>query len=217
MQPWAATMILGGYAQAELLGQLCEGVASCISSNPAATLGDEEGLSWWYRKDATSSFGIPFQCVYRGGMNWHTARFSKLRPLDMKDSTIEVDIRLVQAECFVHSHPCCHQQTEESPKRAPAESLARQKLLAIAEQSLDLLVAIDVRRLASATMREKSCRRNFGARFGGAVPDGEAPDSAQTPSPLSRMGVGRLSGPEQRQFCGDVRGTLGSEKRHKIP
>ena len=53
------------------------------------------------------------------------ARFPKLRPLDTKDSTIEVDIRLVQAEGFVHSHPCCYQQTEEGRERTPAESLAR--------------------------------------------------------------------------------------------
>ena len=125
MQPWAATVILGRYAQAELLGQLGEGISSRLSGNPVSMLGDEEGWSWWCGIETTSSFGILFQCIYRGGMNWHIARFPKFCPLDTKDSTIEVDIRLVQAEGFVHSHPRCYQQTEEGRKRAPAESLAR--------------------------------------------------------------------------------------------
>jgi hypothetical protein len=94
----------------------------------------------------------------------------------MKDSAIEVDIGSVQAEGFTHPHPRHCQQTEEGRKRAGAESLGRGELLGPAKQSLDFLVAIDVRRLASVSMREKSCRGNLGARFGGAVPDGEAPD-----------------------------------------
>ena len=47
-------------------------------------------------------------------------------------------------------------------------------------------------------LREKPCRGNLSARFGGAAPDGKAPDSAQTPSPLSRVDLGRLGSPLKR-------------------
>src|SRR3974377_2066310 len=133
MQPRAATVILGRYPQAELLGYLGESVSSCTSGNPASTLGDEEGRSWCPGKEASSSFGVLFQCVYSRWVTCHMARLPKLRPPDVKDSTIVVDVQLVQAEGFVHSHPRCHQQTEEGRKREPAESLARRKLLGTAK------------------------------------------------------------------------------------
>jgi len=58
-------------------------------------------------------------------MKRHVTRFSKLRPPDVKDSEIELDILSVQTEGFVHPHPSRHQQTEKSRKRVGAESLAR--------------------------------------------------------------------------------------------
>jgi hypothetical protein len=114
MQPWTTAVALCWHAEAELLGELGEGVSSRRSGNPPPTLGDEEGWSRWCGKEATSSFGVLFQSLYRGRMNGDITRFTKLRSLDMKGSTIEVDIRSVQAENFV---------------RARAESLARGELL----------------------------------------------------------------------------------------
>lgn len=150
-------------------------------------------------------------------MNRHITRFPELRPPDAKDPKAEVDIRLVQTKGFVHPHSGRHQQTEKSCKRTGTEPLGRRELLGSAKESFDLLVAVDVRRLTSVMIGEKACRGNLGARFGGAIPDGEAPDHAQTRSPASRFSRSGLSGPAKRQFCGDVRGTLGLEKRNKIP
>jgi hypothetical protein len=47
-------------------------------------------------------------------------------------------------------------------------------MLSSAKNLFNLFVAIDVRGLASVTMREKSYGGNFGTRFGGAMPNGEA-------------------------------------------
>ena len=66
---------------------------------------------------------------------------------------IEVYIRSVRRG-FVYPHDRRHQQTEEGRKRASAESPGRGKLLGSAKQSLDFLVVIDMRRLASVTMRQ---------------------------------------------------------------
>ena len=218
MQPWTAAVTLGRCAEAELLGELGEGVSSRpLRESDHRARRRKNARSGWCRKEAISSFGVLFQSLYRGGMNRHVTRFSKLRPPDVKDSAIEVDIRSVQAEGFVHPHPRRHQQTEESRKGAGAESLGRGELLGSAKEPFDLLVAIDVRRLASVTMREKAWRWNLGARFGGTVPNGEAPDHTQTPSPSKRLSLRGLGGPAKRQFRGDVRGTLGLEKRNKIP
>jgi hypothetical protein len=85
------------------------------------------------------------------------------------------------------------------------------------EKPFDLLVAIDMRGLAPVTMREKAGGRNFGARFGSAVPDSEASDHTQTPCPGCRLSLGRLRGPAKCEFSGDEGGTLGLEERDKIP
>src|SRR5712691_6038355 len=103
-------------------------------------------------------------------MNRHITRFSKLRPPDVEDSEFEVDIWLVQTQDFVHSHSGRHQQAEKGRIRAGAKSLGRGELLSSAKELFNLFVAIDVRRLASITMREKSCRGNLGTRFDGAMP-----------------------------------------------
>src|SRR3974377_2533759 len=63
MQPRAATVILGRYPQAELLGYLGESVSSCTSGNPASTLGDEEGRSWGRGEKGISGFGGLFDFV----------------------------------------------------------------------------------------------------------------------------------------------------------
>jgi hypothetical protein len=59
-------------------------------------------------------------------------------------------------------------------------------------------------------------RGNFGARFGGAMPDGEASYDAQTSSPGRGLGLRGLCGPAKCRLPGDVGGMFGSEKRHKI-
>jgi len=182
MQPWTAAISVGlnRHAEADLLGQLGEGVSRCPSFNSSPALGEEERGSGWCRKEAISRFGILFQCDHGRGMNRHVTRFSPLSPPDVKDAAIEVDIRSVQTQGFANPHPGHRQQTEKSRKRAGTKSLGRGKLLGLAKEPFDLLVAIDVGRLASVSMREKFCGWNLGARFRGAVPAGEAPDHTQT-------------------------------------
>src|SRR6516162_8731719 len=86
-----------------------------------------------------------------------------------------------------------------------------------AKELFNLFVAIDVRGLAVITIREKPCGGNFAARFYRAVPNSEASNGAQTPSPSRRFSLRGLCGPAKRQFPGYVRRTLGLEKRHEIP
>jgi hypothetical protein len=45
MQPWAATGALGGHPEAELLGELGEGVSRRPSCNPTPALGEEKRRS----------------------------------------------------------------------------------------------------------------------------------------------------------------------------
>ena len=211
MQPWTAAMSLGlnRYAEAQLLGQLGEGVSRCVPCNSSPALGKEERGSGWCRKEAIPRFGILFQCDHGGGMNRHVTRFSPLAPPDVKDAAIEVDIRSIQTQGFANPHPGHRQQTEKSRKRAGTKSLRRGKLLGLAKEPFDLLVAIDVGRLASVTMWEKFCGWNFGARLRGAVPASEAPDHTQTLGPGRRLNLRELGGdPAKRQFRGDIRGTL---------
>jgi hypothetical protein len=150
-------------------------------------------------------------------MNRHITRFSEFRPSDVKDSKFEVDIWSVQTQGFVHSHPGRYEQAEIGCIGVGTEPLGRGELLGLSEEPCDLLVAIDMRGLTPLTIREKVCGGNLRARVNSAQPDGEAPDSGQTPSPLSRVDLGRLSGPMKCQFCGNEGGTLSSKKRHKIP
>src|SRR5215470_18563060 len=114
MEPGTATVALGGCAEAQLLRQLGEGVARDPLGDPATPLGDEERRSDRCRKDAISGLGVLFQSVYRGGMKRYVTRFSKLRPPDVKDSALEVDIRAIQPKGLVDPHPCRYQQTEKS-------------------------------------------------------------------------------------------------------
>jgi hypothetical protein len=57
-----------------------------------------------------------------------------------------------------------------------AEPFGRGELLSSTKKLLNLFVAVDIRGLSPVTMREKSCRRNLGARFDSAIPDSEASD-----------------------------------------
>jgi hypothetical protein len=217
MQPGTATVTLGCCSEADLLRELGEGASRRPSSNSSPALGEEERGSGWCRKETISGFGILFQSDHGGGMNRHVTRFSPLSPPDGKDAAIAVDTRSFQTQGFAHPHPGHHQETEKSRKRAGAESLGGGELLGLVKKPFDLLVAIEVRRFASVTMREKLCRWNLGVRFGGAVPEGEAPNHTQTISPGSRLSRGGPGGPAKRQFPGDVGGALGLEKRHEIP
>jgi hypothetical protein len=45
-------------------------------------------------------------------MNRHIRRFSKLRPPDVKDSALEINLHSVQAESFVHPHSGRYQQAQ---------------------------------------------------------------------------------------------------------
>jgi hypothetical protein len=87
-------------------------------------------------------------------MNWYIARFSELRPANVKDSDFEVYILSVETEGFVDSHTCGHQQTEQGCIGVGAESFGRGKLLCSAKELCNLLIAIDVRGLASVAMRK---------------------------------------------------------------
>jgi hypothetical protein len=107
-------------------------------------------------------------------MDGHITRFSKLRSPDVKDSALEINIHSIQTQGFVHPHSGRYQQTEKGRIGAGAKSVGRGELLTFAKDDFDLFIAINVRGLTSVAMREKSSRRNFGARFGGAMPDGEA-------------------------------------------
>src|SRR5438105_13245287 len=149
-------------------------------------------------------------------MKRHVPRFSKLRSPYVKDSQTEVDILSVQTEGFVHAHPSYRQQTKKSCKRTSAQSLGRWELLCLAKDLLDLSIGIDVRSLASITMRENAYRWNLSLRVRGAEPDGEASHHAQTPSPGGRLRLLGLCCPAKRQFGGDIRSTFGLQKRNKI-
>ena len=136
-------------------------------------LGDEKCRNEWCRKKAVSGFRVLFQSLHRGRMNRHITRFSKLRPPDVKDPALEINMHSVQTKSLLHPHSGRYQQAEKSRIGAGAKSLGRGELLSSAKELFNLFVAIDVRRLASVTMREKPDGRNLGARFGGAMPDGE--------------------------------------------
>jgi hypothetical protein len=118
---------------------------------------------------------------------------------------------------FVDPHSRRHEQTEKGCIGTGTESLRRGELLGSAEEPFDLLVAIDVRRLASVAMREKADGWNLGTRLAGTVPEGEASDHTQSPSPSRGLSVCRLCGPAKREFRSDVESTLGLGKRDKIP
>ena len=122
----------------------------------------------------------------------------------MKNPAIEIDIASIQASDFIDAHSGCYQQTKESCKRAGTESLGRRQLLRSAEDSVDLLVGVDVRGLTSMMIRKKACRGDLSARFNGAIPDGEASNHTQTCGPAGRLSFGRLRGPAKCQFRGDV-------------
>jgi hypothetical protein len=135
----------------------------------------------------------------------------------VKDSGIQVNIRPVQMEGFVDSHACRYEQTEQGCIGAGTEPLRRGELLGSAEEPCDLLIAIDVRRLASVAMREKADGWNLRTRLAGTVPEGEAPDHTQSPSPGRGLSVYRLGGPAKRQFPGDVEGAFDLEELNKVP
>ncbi len=107
-------------------------------------------------------------------MNWHIARFSELRPPNVKDSALEIDILSAQTQGFAHPHSCCHQQAKKCRIGVGAESLGRGELLCSAKELFNLFVAVDVRGFALVTMREETCGRNLRVRFGGTEPNGEA-------------------------------------------
>src|SRR6266566_7878218 len=115
-------------------------------------LGDEKCGSEWCREKTISDFGVLFQSLHCGRMNRHITRFSKLRPPDVEDSALEINVHSVQAQSFVHPHSCRHQQAEKSRLGAGAKSVGRGELLSSAKELFNLFNAIDVRGLASVTM-----------------------------------------------------------------
>src|ERR1700732_111015 len=149
-------------------------------------------------------------------MKRHVPRFSKLRPPYVKDSQSEVDILSIQTEGFVHTHPSYRQQTKKSCKRTSAQSLGRWELLRLAKEPFDLSIGIDVRSLASITMRENAYRRNLSPRVSSAEPAGETSHHSQTPSPGGRLRLRGLCCPAERQVRGDVRSTFSLQKGNKI-
>src|SRR6266550_76584 len=176
LQPGTTAGTFGWGAEAELLGHFGKGVSCHVACDPAAVFRDKERQSERCRKKAISGFGVLFQSLYSGSVNRNITRFSELRPSDMKDAELEVDIGPVQTQGFVHPHSCCYQQAEKGRIGEGAESLGRGELLSSAKEFFNLFVAIDVRGLASVPMRENPCGGNLGARFAGAMPNGEAPD-----------------------------------------
>ena len=137
-------------------------------------LGDEKCRSKWCRERAISDSDVLFQSLHRGSMNRHITRFSKLCSSDVKDPSLEINMHSVQTESLVHPHSGRYQQSEKSGIGAGTQSVGRGELLRCEKELFNLCVAVHVRGLASVTMWEKSCGKNFGARFGGAMPDGEA-------------------------------------------
>ena len=176
-QPWTVAATLGPCAEADSLRQLGEGVVGYRSGNPAPAFGEKKRGRGWCRNDV-SSFGVLLQSFYCGKMNRHITRFSKLRPPDVKDAELEVDIRPVQTQGFVHPHPCRHQQAEKGRIGVGTETFGRGELLSSAKEPFNLFVAVDVRGLAAVTIREKSCGGNLGPRFDGAMSNGETADHA---------------------------------------
>jgi hypothetical protein len=120
-------------------------------------------------------------------------------------------------EGFIDPHSRRHEQTEKGGIGTGTEPLRRGELLGSAEEPPDLLVAIDVRRLASVAMREKADGWNLRTRLAGTVPEGKAPDHTQSPSPGRGLSVYRLGGPAKRQFPGDVGGAFALEELNKVP
>src|SRR6516165_12433524 len=106
-------------------------------------------------------------------MNRHIARFSELRPPDVKDALIEVDIRSIQPNDFIDSHSGRYHEAEKSCKSASTEPLGGRELLGLAKESFDLLVAVNVRGFTSVMIWEEVRRGNLGARIGGAIPGRE--------------------------------------------
>jgi len=88
-------------------------------------------------------------------MNRNIARFSELRPPDVKDSKFEVDVRSIQTQGFVDSHPGRYEQAEKGCIGVGTEPLGRGELVGLSEEPCDLLIAIDMRGLTPLTMREK--------------------------------------------------------------
>ena len=84
-------------------------------------------------------------------------------------------IRLLsRPRAWVHPHSGRYQQAEKCRIGAGAKPVGRGELLTSAKDLINLLIAVDVRGIASVAMGEKSAGRNLGVRFGGAMPDGEA-------------------------------------------
>ncbi len=63
---------------------------------------------------------------------------------DVKNSAIEVDIRPVQTEGFVHPHSRRHQQTERGCIGVGAEAFKGGELLGLAEEPFNLSLAVDM-------------------------------------------------------------------------
>jgi len=123
MKAWTATVTLGRYAEAELLGQLGEGVSRCPSCKPLAALGDEESRGGSCSKNVISGFSVRFQSVHRRGVNRYVPRLSKFRASYVKDSEIEVDIFSIQTDSLAHPHTGYRQQAEQGCERPSAEPL----------------------------------------------------------------------------------------------
>jgi len=136
-------------------------------------LGDEKCRNEWCRKKG----GLGLQSTFSEPAPWkdepaHNAIF-QIASAGCEGSRARDQHALGPDQEPRSPHSGRYQQAEKSRIGAGAKSLGRGELLSSAKELFNLFVAIDVRRLASVTMREKPDGRNLGARFGGAMPDGE--------------------------------------------
>jgi hypothetical protein len=104
LQPGTAAVTLGSGAAADALGYLGERVSRYPFGNAPTLLGDEEGGKERCGEKAISGRGVLFQSRDGRRMNRKVTRFPELRPPDVQDAKLAVDIGSVQTPGFVHPH-----------------------------------------------------------------------------------------------------------------
>ncbi len=124
----------------------------------------------------------------------------------------QVHVVAVKGERLAEAQAGCGEQTEEGGVGVRPHPRRRWEPRGLADDALDLLVAVDVGRAPPVAVGEEPRGRNFGAGIRGAQPGGEAAHVGQALRPCGGRGVGRCLRPAERQLGGDDRRPLAVEE-----
>lgn len=162
--------ILSPVAQTDCTGHLREGPLRHRVPDARTALGHEEGFDGPMRKDAIAGARVVHERLTRGVVQRDEARLAELRLAYSQNAADEVHIGLVQAKRFPEPQAAGRQQPEERGEGQSARPRCRWQSGGLGNKPADLLVAVDVRRLAPAAMRQEPAGRDLRARIGEAAP-----------------------------------------------